>query len=42
MRVRWIGLFAGAAAAVTATQAAAPRMLSFNCDAVPGEVSAMG
>jgi hypothetical protein len=42
MRVRSIGLFAGAAAAVTATGAAAPRMLSFNCDAVPGEVSAMG
>jgi hypothetical protein len=41
MVVRWIGLFACSAAVVSATQAAAPQMLSFTCDAVPGEVSAM-
>jgi hypothetical protein len=39
MIVRWLGVFA--AAGFTASQAAAPQALSFNCDAVPGEVTAM-
>ena len=41
MIVRCVGVFAAGIAAISASQAAAPQALSFNCDAVPGEVSAM-
>jgi hypothetical protein len=36
-----IAIAAGAALALGASQAAVPQTLSFNCDAVPGEVTAM-
>jgi hypothetical protein len=41
MVVRWVALLAAAAAGVSATEAAAPQRLSFNCDAPPGELSTM-
>jgi hypothetical protein len=41
MVVRWVGVLTAAAAGFSASEAAAPQRLSFNCDAVPGEVSAM-
>jgi hypothetical protein len=41
MTVRLIAIAAGAALALSASEAAAPQILSFNCDAVPGEVTAM-
>lgn len=41
MVARSLGIIAAAAAAFSASEAAAPQTLAFNCDAAPGEVSAM-
>jgi len=41
MVVRWIGVLAATAAGFSASEAAAPQTMSFNCDAPPGELSAM-
>jgi hypothetical protein len=41
MIVRWVGVLAAATAGFTASQAAAPQSLTFNCDAVGGAVSTM-
>ena len=41
MVLRWIGCFAIASVGMTATEAAAPNPLSFSCNALPGEISAM-
>jgi hypothetical protein len=41
MVLRWVSVLAATSASLSASEAAAPRTASFNCDAVPGEVSAM-
>jgi hypothetical protein len=41
MVMRLVAILIAIGAGLSATQAAAPESLSFNCDAVPGEVTAM-